>query len=350
MNSLEGLSKFLKESAENAFVPIVKRDFGEGALLVLGAMNDNITLIYKNLRLRDFTSITVFAPLVEDVRLSEIAPSVNKAATVDIFASVSCKHLVIEVLEGQISYCTDWVPDIEEIRNKAIVYCLNKDGEVFYGKTEVSTLPELMDTESYFQHPTYKDLEEAFEEYELKRAKNSSGPFLKNAWHEENRIFFVPGPESIMRDCLHDFLSIRLRGSPEVMPEQYVDRSRPVDIKVTWTYSSHVALIEVKWVGKSYDSVKDKLTAKSDTHARSGADQLVQYLDNNKGFAFTKIVSGYLVVFDGRRWNTNKKTTEISAADGGYYRNKPLKFDPEYEKGRTDFEKPIRFFMEPIVK
>ncbi|MBC2845065.1 hypothetical protein [Winogradskyella flava] len=349
MNSEENYLKFLQESAQNAFVPLLANDFGDEALSRLSHLTENIRSIYKNLRLRDFNTITVYYTFDENLSLNKVAHNYVKVANVEAFAGVNCANLVVEITDNNVYYSTDWSLDPDSFRLQSIIYRLSGEKEFFFGKTELATLPKLPDSESYFQFRTFKDLEEAFEEYDLKRAKYSSCPHFKELWVNSNRILFNPSPEEKMQESLYDFLNLRLRGSPEVMPEQNVDRSHPVDVKVTWKYSSHVALIEVKWLGKSLSN-SGGIVTRTDADARDGAYQLAEYLESNLHYARTKVVSGYLVVFDGRRRGANSTSTTITKVKGEYYRNKHIVYHTKYEDIRADFEKPRRFFMEPITE
>lgn len=349
MNSGGNYLKFLQESAQNAFVPVLADDFGDEALSKLSQLTDSIRSIYRNLRLRDFNSITVYYTFDDKLRLSKVTNNYTEVANVEAFAGVNCSDLVIEITDNKVYYSTDWNLNADSFRHYSIIYRLSGNKELFFGKTELAILPTLPDSESYFQFRTFKDLEEAFEEYDIKRAKHSSCPYFKELWVNSNRILYNPSPEEKMQESLYDFLSLRLRGSPEVMPEQNVDRSHPVDVKVTWKYSSHVALIEVKWLGKSL-SDSGGIVTRTDVDARDGASQLAEYLESNLQFARTKVVSGYLIVFDGRRRGTNSGSFTITKVKGEYYRNKHIEFHTKYDEIRTNFEKPRRFFMEPITE
>lgn len=153
-----------------------------------------------------------------------------------------------------------------------------------------------------------------------------------------------------MRNSLTQFLKISLRDA-EVRPEQNMDESHPIDVKVTFTFTKRLALIEIKWLGKSIRKVPRKITAQyADKRARVGADRLADYLDWNRQQAPNRITRGYLVVLDGRRQSLkiNKKT--ITQQQGGYYRHREIHFDPKYYEVREDFDAPIRMFMEPVVK
>jgi hypothetical protein len=349
MNSESAYTKFLEDSLKNGFVPFLSDNYGENALNILSNMNHIIKSVYKNIRIRDFKSITFLSNTNNELIKFDSGPNPIEVFNVDTFTTINADNILIQVVNEKIYYYLDWKINIDSYRDYSIIYSLNNCRELFYGKIDEIALPVLPDSESYFQFQTYKDLERALEDYYIKRVKHSSCPYLRNVWHDSNRILFVEAPEEIMQESMYDFLSISLRDNPEVMPEQNVDRSHPVDIKVTWKYSSHVALIEVKWLGKSLTSGTGNLVSRTDVDARNGADQLAEYLNSNQQFATTKIVSGYLTVFDGRRRRTNNQSRTISRVNGEFYRNKEINFTVKHEEVRKDFERPRRFFMEPII-
>jgi hypothetical protein len=150
-----------------------------------------------------------------------------------------------------------------------------------------------------------------------------------------------------MRNSLTQFLKHTLRGNVEVRPEQIVNATRPVDIKVTWFMSNRLALIEIKWIGASKGK-KGKLTKRFDGRAREGASQLADYLDANGVQAPAHESRGYLVVLDGRRGTLKSSTTHINTANGFKYEGKEISYSPEFHNKRSDFEVPFRMFIEPI--
>ena len=165
---------------------------------------------------------------------------------------------------------------------------------------------------------------------------------------EKRQTLFKPGPEETMRNSLTNYLKNVLPNA-EVRPEQVVDDSHPVDIKVTWMLTSKLALIEIKWLGKSLNDGGNFVTY-TDARAREGAQQLNHYLDGNQQQAPAHTTMGYLVVIDGRRYGLNAASTSVNAANGGRYRNQEIAFDPEFHTIRPDFARPIRMFAEPICR
>lgn len=151
-----------------------------------------------------------------------------------------------------------------------------------------------------------------------------------------------------MRDSLTQFLKDCVRGDVEVRPEQVVDRTHPVDIKVTWFMSNRLALIEIKWLGASKKRGGNKFTRHFAARAQKGARQLVDYLNANAVQAPQQDARGYLVIFDARRARVKPSTRSINHADGFKYEHSEIVFSPTYHEIRADFETPVRMFMEPV--
>jgi hypothetical protein len=234
------------------------------------------------------------------------------------------------------------------LRKNSIVYLYDNQIEYIYGKKDRKKLEPPPGARSYFTVETFKELEDALEYYKIRQARVSSCQILTQVWHDENKIFFKPRPEEIMRNSLTQFLKIRLRGNFEVRPEQNVDTTHPVDIKITWSMKNHIALIEIKWLGKSLNKDTGAVTNFTQSRALDGAKQLANYLDSNLRQAPSHSTIGYLVIYDGRRRNINKNTTCINRKDGFYYENKGINLASGNHKKRRDFAKPVRFFLEPL--
>jgi hypothetical protein len=218
--------------------------------------------------------------------------------------------------------------------------------ELIHTKTKSCILPTIPGSDSFFAIATFKDLKDSLHHYRTTIAPQAGCYLLKQAMHSESRIFFGEKPEHFLRDSLMSFLTIRLRGeNPEVRNEQNINGSNPVDIKVSWGYTNHIALIEVKWLGKSLLSTR-KFTSYYESRAHEGAKQLAGYLDDNKIQVPNYNTQGYLVVFDMRRKNTKIDTTSITPKDGLFYENKEIAYEQKYLK-RDDFELPIRMFIKP---
>lgn len=342
---------YFKKIAELLYIPMIIEDYGSDKIDFLLRLTKTISEIYKYLRFNDFDLVTVYIAIDETSFLSsfiEISPNIIKSY--ENLSQISGRQIVIEVKEsGELHFIVD--TEIEVARENSIIYkhIKSTETEIIFGKTSEKNLPSIPDADSYFSIQTYKDLELALEDYGTKIARHSECVYLQTAWLDiNNKIFFKPKPEHILRDSLTQFLKMRLRNA-ETRPEQIVDDSHPVDIKVTWSLASHLALIEIKWLGKSLESLGANFTEYNNQRALDGAKQLADYLDANIKQAPVKTTKGYLVIFDARRWQCNNNTTSVNAVNGLYYVNKDIVFSPDYHNIRQDFAKPIRFFLKPVI-
>ncbi|EKO3982618.1 hypothetical protein DID95_09925 [Vibrio fluvialis] len=236
--------------------------------------------------------------------------------------------------------------DILAILSTELVYHLdgNKQEKFHFEGDEVEIFCPPGRSGSFFAETNFKTLEESLEDYKINSAKRTSCYILKDIWEDARRVVFKNKPESTMRNSLCQHISTTLRGVAEVRPEQNVDESHPVDIKVTFRQTNRVALIEIKWLGASRTE-SGGLTRYANSRAEEGAKQLNDYIEENNDFSPLDECFGYLVVFDGRRRKYDNE--DISPDDLTYYKNKDLEFKLKYHEIRNDFAKPIRFFMEP---
>lgn len=234
-----------------------------------------------------------------------------------------------------------------ELSVNALVYRISTEQEQFIvdGKELEIFNPSPLFA-SIFSIPTFRSLEDALERYKHTSARFSRCRILKSCWVQNEMIYYQNKPERIMRDSLLQFLEDVLRDA-EIRPEQTVDESHPIDIKVTWLQTKRIALIEIKWLGNSITH-ESKFTSYSQARALEGAKQLADYLDLNKIRVPTHQTMGYLVVFDGRRRGVTPETTSMSCVDGLWYEYQEVKYAPEYHYLRGDFAEPLRFFMMPI--
>ncbi len=170
---------------------------------------------------------------------------------------------------------------------------------------------------------------------------------LSRIWADESRLFLLAKPEATMRDSLTQHLMGTLRGDVEVRPEQVVDETRPVDIKVTWFCVNRLSLIEIKWLGDSKNKDGSVATRYRDARAKKGAKQLAEYLDANRAHAPAHVTRGILVVLDARRRGLKKNIVLITPEDGMAFADEEIDYNPAYHNIRTDFDVPMRMFLEP---
>lgn len=191
---------------------------------------------------------------------------------------------------------------------------------------------------------------DALTDYDVHLARHSTCYILQGVWHDARRLLLVNKPEKIMRRSLAQHLRTTLRDHAEVREEQNVTETEPIDIKVTWSFGTHLSLIEIKWLGRSVNSTGDALAVAfwSPSRPREGAKQLADYLAENVQRAPTHDSEGYLIVFDARRKGTSSLPVgEVSPEDARAYANDVIDYDPKYDALRDDFQPPRRFWLEP---
>lgn len=199
---------------------------------------------------------------------------------------------------------------------------------------------------SYFSIKTYKELDSALLFYRDSMALDAKQTILCDALRR-NRLFFKNAPECLLQEALYEFLTASLRNTANVKREVNVDNSHPVDISITFKSTSHIALIEIKWIGRSLNDEESKISVSySDRRANEGAKQLIDYIDANRESFPSNITAGYLVVYDLRRNNNNDATKDrITHCDGDFYQLKELAMNPDYKAIRTDYKGTFRFFI-----
>jgi hypothetical protein len=250
--------------------------------------------------------------------------------------------------------------DLAALAESAIVYSYtlaNDDGieEIVLPGQRVR-IPNPNGYPSAFASPTFWELEDALDWYRDRLARRGTCKILKTAWAddgEDRRLVFVNHPEVIMRESLAQHLrsSLRDHQAVRVNEEQNQSETEPVDIEVTWSLTTHIALIEVKWVGKCLNETGDALAtyAYTDARARDGLSQLADYLDDAYERNPGHDIHGYLVVFDGRRRAvTQWRPDVVSGSDAWHYETQELDYRDEIPD-REDFQPPRRFYLEPRI-
>lgn len=329
------------------FVFNIANNYGITGTNNLKIVLEIIPHVFKNLNLKNFSSIYIFK---SDVFNFPDVENICNVQSYDHITTISGPYLIIRINKhNDLSVCSlknDF--DTSTILKTDFVYQYKNGEDIFHTKEKSCTLPIVSGSDSWFTIATFKDLEDALSHYKTTTAKYASCLHIEKAMFTEDRIFFKPQPEHFLRDSLVSFLKDRLRGEGlEIRPEQIVDTSHPVDIKVSWGCTNHIALIEVKWIGKSLNIDTAKFITYSDARAREGAKQLADYLEANKQQVPNHNTVGYLVVFDLRRKGTNKNTNVINRKNGLWYKNKEVNYKPKYHSIRKDFAIPIRMFIEP---
>lgn len=243
--------------------------------------------------------------------------------------------------------------------NTSLIYKFENNKESFIANSK-----EIDVTEQYFGSRfsnEFWELNNFLEKYALQRIRHSSCPIFNKSWYDQKRIFFKGGgkdiPEHFMQSSLKNFIDdIRIFkgevGQFENDREHTLGSERPIDLIVKWEKSNRIALIEIKWLGKSKNEEGKITSTHTNSRANEGYYQLKEYYELAKKDYPTKIIKCYLVVIDGRRWQTNENTTSISHSNGMHYATEKLMIDEDKQYWKTfpNIGKPIRMFVEPICE
>lgn len=274
-------------------------------------------------------------------------------------------NLFIQVFnDGSFFMWEDAAPEDLLGKDSSLTYLFEADREYFVANEEridISVYPY----GSQFA-PQFYFLASAFEDYKLRKIKNSSCPLFSEAWlrsvkdaaknlYYDNRVLFrgaSDSPEKPMQESLENFLKDSFRGiDMEVNREFNVnsDQPKPVDFRVTWLEANRMALIELKWVGDSL-SANGNLKPRRDARVNEGLFQLKGYLDSAHQDYPNKLTKAFLVVIDGRRRGVTKDSVEVTFANGFYFQNREFEIEAhrKYFEEIDGFEKPVRMFAEPI--
>lgn len=340
----------LRLMAETSHQLVVERAFGSRGMDALRLMYSALRKLYCHLEAEMIAGqLVLVLPIRSQVShvgtvyreminlASDLAPQLRSSSALLMLGE-----------DGNISWSQDCPTNLADLSIDNIVYQYRSETETIFaaGKHQVLTNPSNIHA-SIFAIPTFKVLETALDDYRRRYVRTSGCMIFQKVWQTNDRLLFKNKPESTMRDSLHQFLHMTLRDA-EVRPEFVVDTSHPVDIRVTWTFTTRLALIEIKWVGKSWKP--NGTTNYADARARAGATQLEAYLDANAQQVPQHTARGYLVVIDGRRRNVNRDSTYVSYTDGMYYEDKEILYNSIYDTSRIEFASPIRMFAEPICK
>ena len=327
----------------NLFVTKLEKDFGNKGIERALFLAPKIKSVYEVIDVRKFKNIKIVTSLEKHVKINDkLVGNIKELnSSLELVTDSSSTSIFLEFTEsGKIFFSEDAI-DTSSIKNIAIIYEKIDEFEYFHNKTDKDLLEPLDGIDSYFAPNTFKSLDESLEYYKTNVAKNTSCKILQGIWCDDYKIKIAKGAtEGIMRDSLCQFLRFRLRGLKEVMPEQNVNEKNPVDIKVFWNYTKHIAFIEIKWLGKSISD-----TNYSQSRALDGAKQLADYLDEYAQQNPNSVSYGYLVVFDARRRKVDRPIEELTFDDVNFYKDKNIKYNPKYDEQRNDYAKPQRFFL-----
>jgi len=328
------------------------KQFGDPGSARMKGILRFLKLCARHATVHERSNVTVFAlmqsdPLVESLR-SQHATAFQFGTT----ALGSIQNLAVEIREDDSPFVWQSIPpQITSIIETGIVYRLVQSVETFSISGNTVAVPKVIeDAVSQFLLNYFKDLRQALLAYRDSMARTSKCHLLREAWADDNRLWFRTKPEYRLRRALHNYLYSYLRHDDiDLREEQNVDDSHPVDIKILWRMENRTAIIEVKWLGKSIDLATGKITASyADARAREGAKQLAEYLEWHRQQAAKEDTRGYLVVFDCRRKQLKASTKTVAKEEGFHYQAREITYRPEFHKTRQDFDEPMRMFLEPV--
>jgi len=336
----------MRRLADGMFVPIVHRELGDAGAAALRDVLSFLPRLYSVLSPEQITGTLYVLRFLTPQQASPVLSGCSPVEVpLDRLPRGVAQTTVIEVLDKEVARVWENAAiDVALASTIAVVYRYRGD-EGFVVRDRYCAIPNpAVEHLSVFARPTFSSLLEALQDYRARLVRTSTCHLFRMAWETEQRVFFASGPEHHMRRSLCQFLYSRLR-DVNVLPEQRVDETHPVDLKVTWSFTLSEALIEIKWLGKSRNGTS--IVEYWDARAREGAKQLVDYLDWYRTTNPNADTKGYLVVVDGRRRSLSATTTSVSQADGMYYEHREIEYNPRYEELRSDFAPPLRLFAEP---
>jgi len=339
------------------YLPFIEQQHGAAGGMAARALMQALKNIYAHREPISFERLIVFQAVQE----FPLLPAMAEFLSVAELCQLTYARMAIQVMAGGAVRVLTEIPDILSISNTAVVYIYGEDHEeYFWARGEKRRVLRLHPSlQSAFATPTFETLDDALNDYARRVVRvshchvlnaKSVGGSTRGAWYDDRRLFFLAKPEDTLRRSLEQFLVTFLRGSADVRPEQKVDETQPVDIKVTFDSPRHVALIEIKWLGKSRNEDGSMATPYYAHRAQEGADQLAGYLDANHPYDPENRTRGYLVVIDARRHGLNEQSTTVTTADGMFYASKEIDYDPAHHATRKDFAPPLRMFVEPICQ
>jgi hypothetical protein len=330
----------------------IKGSFGDRGSPIFEALLTQIKEIYHHVDPQQCGSGLIIVMPVEVAPLPGLRPvdAITKSSVSDISGAMAGK--VVIAIDSSANRYHIWKNvgdfDIKKSSRKAFIYHYKDGAEHFYAKGKGKLVEKIIaGATSLFAIQTFTKLKDALDNYGSSFVRLSACPTFDQSWTTDKRIHFVPKPEIIMRKSLTHYLKVYFGGDAEVRPEQIVDQSHPVDIKVSWTFTNRLALIEIKWLGQSVKNGR-VTSSHGNSRAQSGAKQLADYLKQNMRQAPNHYTRGYLVVIDARRRGANANLRSIDASKGMYYSNRDLTFTVQYHEKRDDFHAPIRMFAEPV--
>jgi hypothetical protein len=344
------LLEAIKRVCNETHVPMAQEVFGGDGVNAIFQIMETAQALFRLVELERVKGEIVIYRLVRTEATPKAWP-VEVAADFASLANAPIDALAFEIgPDGRPYQRSPGGLSVDELATQGVVYRYAAGTDTFYAGSKMRTVPRIdAVARSQFAVPTFSTLRDALQNYASENVRESTCYIFKEVWSDDKRLFFRGGPEDTMRNSLTQFLRNRLGGDHDVWPEQTVDESHPVDIRVKPRLANNrLMLIEIKWVG--WSAAQDgHITARhGQPRAQFGANQLAQYLDDQRRFAPTDVVQGYYVIIDGRRKDLKKGATSISRENGMHFETNDLEFNPNHSVQRDDFDPVYRMFARPI--
>lgn len=346
----------MAEIAQGLFQVQVEAVHGEAGIASLQAVLQLVRSLYLHRSPEGLSrGLVVFQALPGMTPPAPAGPSTT-IAVVQSFPERADGAVVEVRSDGTLTVWGAAAIDPQALASHAVVYAYTPDSESIVLPSGHTPVPNPVGYPSALAPPTFWNLEEALGYYATHLAARSTCKILKTVWAVDasnRRLVLCNHPEVIMRESLAQHLRSSVRDTKlvRVLEEQNVSETEPVDIEVSWSLTSHIALIEVKWLGKCLNDDASDLAsyAYGDARAREGAVQLANYLDEFRERTPGHEIRGYLVVYDARRWGvTNWQPDPITYDHAWHYADRELDYADSLPE-RVDFKEPRRFYLEPSV-
>ncbi len=350
---MKNIADVISEVCKDTHVPMAQEVFGDEGLDAIFKVMETVQALYKHVEPERVSGHVLVFKVVRRV-VSGTAPPLGPVADFAGFANQNIVDLCFEIgSDGRPHTRTFGSTTLEDLAKTAVVYHYQGWQEEFLvGPQRKAVLRLDSSARSQFSVPTFSDLREALQHYACENIRESTCYTFRRVWHDENRLFFTAGPESLMRDSLTQFLNNRLGGEHDIWPEQNVNEKNPVDIRVQPRLrNNRLMLVEIKWLGDSVASDGHVTAQHRDKRAQDGADQLANYLDEQRRSAPGHVIQGFFVIIDARRKNLPDCAltgATITLSDGLHYEAQEIKFNPAYHETRPDFDEPYRMFAKPV--
>jgi hypothetical protein len=334
--------------AESAYILQIHKELGSPGTAALQGLLRVVQSVHRAIAVERLSAgLLVGYALDPDAKLIDSQPA--RLTSLENLTSLHDGVSPLAVQVGRDGDIAVWLGAHDFYRENFLSYeYRSPHNEVILSPLSEMAVPILSGFPSFYAVPYFRDLEDALEHYGVTCVRFSQCLHLAAAWRNPGRLVFLPRPEHKMRDSLVQFLRLSLRdfGGVEAMPEQNVNATRPVDVKVSWIDSNRVALVEIKWLGASAADGESRFKQRYFVgRAREGAEQLADYLDLYHREAPNQEARGYLAIFDGRRAGLRFDSEGLKVRDADYFRSAEISYDDELLK-RPDFAPPIRLYFD----